>query len=118
MSTPDTLLLHYDTRHGDDVMIWRLPEGLDADARQDYAAAAACLIVLDNEDDGWIEPPDWREIVRLIAAKEFGAALEYWQDRRREDTYLSWAFVPYPTAVVTTDQIAEQARTTLATLPE
>lgn len=118
MYQPNALVLHYDTRHGDDLFLWRLPEGLDEASLQDYAVAAACLIILDNEDDGWIEPRDWREIVRHIAVKEFEAALEYWQDCRREDTYLSWHFQTYPTDVITTDQIAEQARATYAALPE
>ena len=113
----DTLTLVYTTRHDDDTFVWRLPGGLDEQARLAYAHAATCQVILHNEG-GEIEPADWREIVRLIAAKEFEAATSYWQDCCREGTYIAWDFAVYPEGVVTEDEIAAQAQAALDCLPE
>lgn len=117
MKEVDTLIITYTTRYGDDVFIYRLPEDLGARGRDTYVRAAACLVILHNESDQ-IEPADWRETVRLIAAKDFEAAVEYWQDCCREGTFIAWDFAVYPEGVVTEDKIAAQAQAALDCLPE
>lgn len=112
----DTLALTYTTKHGDELFSWRMPTGLTPEERLAFGRTAACLVILENEYNGTIADDDWREIVRRIAAKDFGGATEYWQEVCREGTYIQWDCVA--SAELSPDAVAAQAQGVLDGLPE
>lgn len=98
--TPDTprdkLVVTYTTANADRdaIRVYGVPTGLSPSGLTAYSVVVLCLALLDYEqhlED--YDPEAWREIVQRIADKDFSGALQYWQDKCREGTYLTTEFV-------------------------